>query len=292
MTDSPVKYAFVLPGVLTMIAIVVFPVGYAIRLSLSSWEISAFASGLDFTGLRQYVAVLQDTRFWHSLLITFVIVFFAVSLEYIIGLCLALLLTVELRGRRAFRVIFLVPMMVTAVVMALVWRTILHESIGPINDILIRLSLPGIPWLSDNTVALITIILVDFWQWTPFMFIILLAGLLSLPQDPYEAAVIDGASSWQVFRYITFELLYPVSVAVLLIRTIEAFKIMGTIFVLTSGGPGTSTETSSYYIWIRGLKEFQLGYSSAMAFTYLIILTIGLIIFSKLLHKRISTRER
>jgi multiple sugar transport system permease protein len=183
-------------------------------------------------------------------------------------------------------------MMVTAVIMALVWRTVLHESIGPINDILIRLSLPGIPWLSDNTIALISIILVDVWQWTPFMFIILLAGLLSLPQDPYEAAVIDGASSWQVFRYITFELLYPVSVAVLLIRTIEAFKIMGTIFVLTSGGPGTSTETSSYYIWIRGLREFQLAYSSAMAFTYLVILTIGLIIFSKLLRKRISTRER
>jgi multiple sugar transport system permease protein len=292
MTDSPVKYAFVLPGVLTMIAIVVFPVGYAIRMSLSSWEIATFGSGLDFTGLTQYAAVLQDTRFWHSLFVTFVIVFFAVSLEYVIGLSLALILTVELRGRRAFRVIFLVPMMVTAVIMALVWRTILHESIGPINDILIRLSLPGIPWLSDNTIALISIILVDFWQWTPFMFIILLAGLLSLPQDPYEAAVIDGASSWQVFRYITFELLYPVSVAVLLIRTIEAFKIMGTIFVLTSGGPGTSTETTSYYIWIRGLKEFQLGYSSAMAFTYLVILTIGLIIFSKLLRKRISTRER
>lgn len=275
-----------------MIAIVVFPVGYAIRMSLSSWEISAFGSGLDFTGLTQYVAVLQDTRFWHSLFVTFVIVLIAVSLEYVIGLSLALILTVELRGRRAFRVIFLVPMMVTAVIMALVWRTVLHESIGPINDILIRLSLPGIPWLSDNTIALISIILVDFWQWTPFMFIILLAGLLSLPQDPYEAAVIDGASSWQVFRYITFELLYPVSVAVLLIRTIEAFKIMGTIFVLTSGGPGTSTETSSYYIWIRGLKEFQLGYSSAMAFTYLVILTIGLIVFSKLLRKRISTRER
>ena len=292
MTDSPVKYAFVLPGVLTMIAIVVFPVGYAIRMSLSSWEIATFGSGLDFTGLTQYVAVLQDTRFWHSLFVTFVIVFFAVSLEYVIGLSLALILTVELRGRRAFRVIFLVPMMVTAVIMALVWRTILHESIGPINDILIRLSLPGIPWLSDNTIALISIVLVDFWQWTPFMFIILLAGLLSLPQDPYEAAVIDGASSWQVFRYITFELLYPVSMAVLLIRTIEAFKIMGTVFVLTSGGPGTSTETSSYYIWIRGLKEFQLGYSSAMAFTYLIILTIGLIIFAKLLRTRISTRER
>jgi multiple sugar transport system permease protein len=292
MTDSPVKYAFVLPGVLTMIAIVIFPVGYAIRLSLSSWEISAFGSGMDFAGLTQYARVLQDVRFWHSLFVTFVIVFFAVSLEYVIGLSLALILTVELRGRRAFRVIFLVPMMVTAVVMALVWRTVLHESIGPINDILIRLSLPGIPWLSHNTIALISIILVDFWQWTPFMFIILLAGLLSLPQDPYEAAVIDGASSWQIFRYITFELLYPVSVAVLLIRTIEAFKIMGTIFVLTSGGPGTSTESSSYYIWIRGLKEFQLGYSAAMAFTYLIILTIGLIIFSKLLRKRISTRER
>lgn len=292
MTDSPVKYAFVLPGVITMIAIVIFPVGYAIRLSLSSWEISIFGSGMDFVGLNQYALVLQDLRFWHSLFVTFIIVVAAVSLEYVLGLGLALLLTVELRGRRAFRVTFLVPMMVTSVVMALIWRMIFHESIGPINDILMRLSLPTVPWLSDNTVALISIILVDVWQWTPFMFIILLAALLSLPQDPYESAVIDGASSWQIFRYITFELIYPVSVAVVLIRTIEAFKIMGTVFVLTSGGPGTSTETSSYYTWIRGLKEFQLGYAAALTFTYLIILTIGLTVFSKLLRRHISIGER
>jgi len=292
MIDSPVKYAFVLPGVIVMLAVVVLPVGFAIRMSLSSWEISIFGSNTDFTGFAQYASVLYDSRFWHSLIVTFVIVFFVVSLEYLIGLCLALILTVELRGRRAFRVIFLVPMMVTPVIMALIWRMVLHESIGPINDILTRLSLPGVPWLSNNTVALLSIMLVDFWQWTPFMFIILLAGLLSLPQEPYEAAAIDGASAWQVFRLITFELLYPVTVAVLLIRTIEAFKILGTIFVLTSGGPGTSTESSSYYIWIRGLKEFQLGYSAAMSFTYLIILTIGLIIFSKLLHKRIRPGER
>lgn len=292
MKDSPVKYAFVLPGVITMLVVVVLPVFFAIRMSLSSWEISIFGSNTDFTGLIQYSAVLSDSRFWHSLFVTFVIVFFVVSLEYLVGLSLALMLTVELRGRRAFRVIFLVPMMVTPVIMALIWRMVFHESIGPINDILTRLSLPAIPWLSHNTVALISIILVDFWQWTPFMFIILLAGLLSLPQEPYEAAAIDGASSWQVFRLITFELLYPVTVAVLLVRTIEAFKILGTIFVLTSGGPGTSTESSSYYIWIRGLKEFQLGYSAAMSFTYLIILTVGLILFSKLLRKRISTEAR
>jgi multiple sugar transport system permease protein len=129
------------------------------------------------------------------------------------------------------------------------------------------------------------VIIVEVWQWTPFMFLLLLAGLLSLPKEPYLAAAIDGAGPVRTFFYVTFPLMAPISVGAVIIRVIEASKILDTVYVLTSGGPGTATETSSFYIYIKGLREFQLGYSAAMSFTYLIIMIISLTIIAKLLHR-------
>ena len=172
-------------------------------------------------------------------------------------------------------------MMSTPVIISVVWRTMFHESLGPVNDLLAMVHLPTVPWLSKPNSALIAVIIVDVWQWTSFVFILLLAGLLSLPREPYEAAAIDGASRFQTFWHITFPMMAPISIGILIIRIIEASKIMETVYVLTSGGPGTSTETSAYYIFIRSLREFQIGYSSAMSIIYLLMMIVALTLIAR-----------
>ncbi|HHG90055.1 MAG TPA: sugar ABC transporter permease, partial [Devosia sp.] len=205
--------------------------------------------------------------------------------EYLLGFGLALLVWRQVRFRRLTRVLFLIPMMTTPVVMAVIWRTIFHESLGPANDLVSLLGLGSIPWLTNSFWATVVVILVDIWQWTPFMFLLLLAGLLSLPREPFLAAAIDGAGPIRTFFNVTFPAMAPISVGALIIRLIEASKIMETVYVITSGGPGTSTETSSYYIFIRGLRDFQIGYAAALSVTYLVIMIVLLTIIAKSLSR-------
>ena len=277
------KFAFLFPGLFVLIGILIFPIGFMIRLSLSSWD--TFYPGLDFIGIENYVRLFtDDSRFWESFFRLSFLSVTTVSLQYIIGFSLALMVWKDIIFKRFFRVLFLIPMMTTPVIMTVIWRTFFHESLGPVNDIL---SIFGIapPWLTNEHLAKVTIIIVEVWQWTPFMFLLLLAGLLSLPKEPFLAASVDGAGPIRKFIYVTFPLMAPISIGAIIIRLIEASKIMDTVYVLTSGGPGTSTETSSYYIFVKGLREFQFGYSAALSFTYLIIMIISLTIISKFLVK-------
>ena len=281
--NSKHKFAFLFPGLFVLIGILIFPIGFMIRLSLSSWD--TFYPGLDFIGIENYVRLFtDDSRFWESFFRLSFLSVTTVSLQYIIGFSLALMVWTDIIFKRFFRVLFLIPMMTTPVIMTVIWRTFFHESLGPVNDIL---SIFGIapPWLTNEHLAKVTIIIVEVWQWTPFMFLLLLAGLLSLPKEPFLAASVDGAGPIRKFIYVTFPLMAPISIGAIIIRLIEASKIMDTVYVLTSGGPGTSTETSSYYIFVKGLREFQFGYSAALSFTYLIIMIISLTIISKLLVK-------
>jgi len=277
------KFAFLLPGLVILIGILIFPIGFMIRLSLSSWD--TFYPGLDFIGIDNYIRLFtDDSRFWESFFRLSFLSITTVSLQYIIGFSLALMVWRDIIFKRFFRVLFLIPMMTTPVIMTVIWRTFFHESLGPVNDVL---SIFGVapPWLTNEHLAKVTIIIVEVWQWTPFMFLLLLAGLLSLPKEPFLAASVDGAGPIRKFIYVTFPLMAPISIGAIIIRLIEASKIMDTVYVLTSGGPGTSTETSSYYIFVKGLREFQFGYSAALSFTYLIIMIISLTIISKFLVK-------
>ena len=277
------KHFFLLPALLTLVAIILFPLLFTIRVSFSSWDV--YQAGLDWIGGRNFARVFEDARFWESLARLSLMSVVTVTLQYVLGFGLALLVWHDLRGRRFFRVLFLVPMMTTPVVMSVVWRTIFHESLGPANDIITTLGLPAVPWLSNATAAFIAVVIVEVWQWTPFMFLLLLAGLVSLPKEPYLAAAIDGASPARTFWQVTFPLMAPISIGALIIRIIEASKIMDTVYVMTSGGPGTATETPSYYIYIRGLRDFQVGYSAALSLTYLVIMIITLTIVAKLLAR-------
>ena len=278
------KFVFLFPGLFVLIGILIFPIIFTIRLSLSGWN--SYTPEMNFIGITNYIRLFtDDPRFWESF---FRLSFLSVStvvLQYIIGFALALMVWREIKFKRFFRVIFLIPMMTTPVIMTVIWRTFFHESLGPLNDLLGRVGVEPILWLSDPVIAKFTVIIVEVWQWTPFMFLLLLAGLLSLPKEPFLAAAIDGASSFRKFVYVTFPLMAPISIGAIIIRLIEASKIMDTVFVLTSGGPGTSTETSSFYIYIKGLREFQMGYAATLSFTYLVIMIISLTIIAKVLTK-------
>ena len=277
------KYLFLLPGLLVLLAILIFPIGFTVRLSLSSWD--SFYPALDFIGIENYVRLFtDDARFWEAFGRLSFLSVTTVFLQYVIGFGLALIVWKEIVFQRFFRVLFLIPMMTTPVIMTVIWRTVFHESLGPVNDILSHFNIAPL-WLSNETLSKITVMIVEVWQWSPFMFLLLLAGLLSLPKEPFLAASIDGAGPIRTFVYVTFPLMAPISIGAIIIRLIEASKIMDTVYVLTSGGPGTATETSSFYIFIKGLREFQFGYSAALSLTYLIIMIISFTIIAKILVK-------
>ena len=278
------KFVFLFPGLFVLIGILIFPIIFTIRLSLSGWN--SYTPEMNFIGITNYIRLFtDDPRFWESFFRLSFLSVTTVILQYVIGFALAMMVWREIKFKRFFRVIFLVPMMTTPVIMTVIWRTFFHESLGPVNDLLGGLGVKPILWLSDPVIAKFTVIIVEVWQWTPFMFLLLLAGLLSLPKEPFLAADIDGASPFRKFVYVTFPLMAPISIGAIIIRLIEASKIMDTVFVLTSGGPGTATETSSFYIYIKGLREFQMGYAATLSFTYLVIMIISLTIIAKVLTK-------
>ena len=278
------KFVFLFPGLFVLIGILIFPIIFTIRLSLSGWN--SYTPEMNFIGITNYIRLFtDDPRFWESFFRLSFLSVTTVILQYVIGFALAMMVWREIKFKRFFRVIFLIPMMTTPVIMTVIWRTFFHESLGPLNDLLGRVGVEPILWLSDPVIAKFTVIIVEVWQWTPFMFLLLLAGLLSLPKEPFLAAAIDGASSFRKFVYVTFPLMAPISIGAIIIRLIEASKIMDTVFVLTSGGPGTATETSSFYIYIKGLREFQMGYAATLSFTYLVIMIISLTIIAKVLTK-------
>ncbi|ETA52070.1 carbohydrate ABC transporter permease [Ponticoccus alexandrii] len=284
-----IKHFFLLPALLTLLAIIVFPLVFTVRVSFSSWDV--YQAGLDYIGGRNYLRVFQDSRFWQSLLRLSALSALTVTAQYVLGFVLALAVWKEMRGGRIFRVLFLVPMMTTPVVMSVIWRTVFHESLGPANDLLSYVGIGPVPWLSSAAGAFVSVALVEIWQWTPFMFLLLLAGLVSLPREPFLAAAIDGAGPWRTFWQVTFPLMAPISIGALVIRLIEASKIMDTVYVMTSGGPGTATETASYYIYIRGLRDFQVGYSAALSLTYLVLMIAALTIIAKLLARLLIGKE-
>lgn len=203
----------------------------------------------------------------------------------VLGVALALVLDREMRGISVFRTIFILPMMVAPIVVGLIWRFMYNEQFGSLTKLLKAFGLPAVPWLSSPDVALISVIISDVWQWTPFIFILSLAALQSLPASAIEAARIDGASQWQAILHIKLPLMMPVIVIAALLRLIDAFKVLEVIYILTEGGPGLSTEILSLHIYKTAFVSQQLGRASALSNLLLLLvlaLTILLFILGKL----------
>ncbi len=286
VSEDRLKYLLLAPCIIYLLGIGIFPLLYSARLLFYDWNISA-RKGQIFVGFGNFVRLFEDRMFRDTLGNTIIFVVAAVSLEFVLGFGLALLLNRQIKGQSIFRMIFLMPMMASPVAVGYTWRMLYHVANGPLNNFLSLVGLPPAPWLSDISTALLSVILIDVWQWTPFVFVILLAGLQSLPREPYEAAIVDGANHWQIFRYITIPLLSPVMALAILLRAVEAVKIFDVIVVTTAGGPGSATETVTMYARMVGMQQFSLGYASTISYTLLIF---AIVIFTFLI--RFLRRER
>lgn len=285
------KHFFLTPAAILILVLSIFPLLFSLALTFVSWDLSRLEGGIRFSGLNNFITLAKDTRFWHTARVTLTFVVGAVALQYCVGLGVAMLLNQEIRFRRFFRVVFLIPMMLTPAAVGYVGRMLFNESMGPINDIIKHLGLPVVKWVSSTSMALPTLILVDTWEWTPFLMIVLLAGLQSLPPEVFESARVDGASDLQIFRHVTFPMLLPVSLTVILIRALEAFKLFDIVVVMTGGGPGTATETVTMYAYLVAMKNGNLGYASAIAYSLLIMVTIFTMLFLNNLRRRAATAE-
>jgi multiple sugar transport system permease protein len=235
----------------------------------------SYAEGTkDYLGLKNYIRIFNDRFFLKGLRNTFEFSILATFSELLAGLGLALLFNVRFRGKRWLLPIVIFPMMLSTMVICAIWRAMYHYDYGIINHILRSLGLDGIRWLIDPDLAMKSIVLVDIWQWTPLAFLILLAGLQSIPQELYEAARVDGAAGLRLFRHITLPLLLPHILLVILLRTIDTFKIFDKVYALTGGGPGTATETISFYIYREGFNYFNLGRASAASVVMLLVVAL------------------
>jgi len=267
-SKSALPFLLLAPTISVLLALTIYPLIYSIKISLQgesgNWTLQNFAR------------LFSDRFFLIALAHTIVYAAIALTVEFLIGLALALLLNTQMRGRALFRSLLLLPMILPAVVVGVVWRLMLNSDFGAVNGTLKSFGLrtESLTWTASPKLAMASVIGADIWQWTPFVFLILLAGLQAIPQEPYEAALIDGASAWQTFRHVTLPLLKPAILIVLLLRTMDLLRAFDQIFILTEGGPGFATETASLYIYRTAFRFSNFGYAAAMSFVLLLITNV------------------
>lgn len=273
-SDVSMRRTLILPATLILLALSIFPLVFSLLITFTNYRLLSLVP-LRFIGLENWARLLTDSNFHIVVRNTIVFVVFAITAQYVLGFGLAILLNQQIRGQRFFRLSLLLPMMMSPVAVSyVIGKMMMSESYGAVNDILFKLHLPILRWSLDPMQSMVVLIIVDTWQWTPFFILILLAGLQGLPKELYDAAKVDGASGWQSFRHITFPLLIPLSVTAILIRMLEAFKVLDIIRVVTGGGPGNSTESITLFAYDVGIKGGDIAYASTVAYFLLILVTV------------------
>ena len=271
--ERNMKWLFPLPAAIFIISMMAFPVAYTIWVSLTDWSMTS-AGEAQFVGLKNYVALFSDARFFNSVKLTLYFTILSVSVETVLGVAIALILNREFKGKNLAKGVLLLPMVATPVAIGLAWTLFYEPTIGLGNYALQLLGLPASKWLASTTSVIPALAIVDIWEWTPMVTLIVLAGLAALPHDPYEAAMVDGANNWQVFRYITLPLLTPTILVAVVLRGIDAFKTFDIIYTMTSGGPGFASETLNIYAYNLGFGYFKFGAASS-ALVALLALVLG-----------------
>ena len=279
------RFALVLflPALLLLLLITTTPLIFLAWNSLQQLNMSMpWLTG--FAGADNYLNMNSDPRFWSSLLLTFIYTASTVALQVLLGLSLALVVLQIPRGQGLLRIAAILPIVLAPVVVGLFWRTlVLAPDFGLVDVVTRSLNLGSHNWLGDPQLALISVIAIHTWQWTPFAFLVLLASLASLPPDIYEAARLDRASAWQRFRYITLPLIRPAIVMVVILRTMTALSAFAAIFAATGGGPGTATEILNLYAYRTSFTELNIGYGSALA---MVLLTLTVFVSWVLFRRR------
>jgi len=271
--DRNFKYLLVLPAVFLILLIGLFPLVYTLLVSFQ--KVTMLAEDTAFHGLVNYARLINDGRFWGALGHTFLITAIALPLEALLGLLMAQLFLERLPGRQVFVALLIIPTVISPIVAGSMWRLMFDHRYGPVNQVL--------GWLWGEPVTILwtlrpewvypAILICEIWQWTPFMFLILLAALSNVDRSLIEAAQIDGAGYWTIFARIALPIIKPVVFIALLIRGLDLVRLFDIVWVLTRGGPGTRTETISIYAYVQGFQQFQISYTAAMSFVFIVILT-------------------
>ncbi len=266
------------PALVMLLALSIIPL---VGLVLTSFQNVAWVEGRavrSWAGLDHYRALFSDTLFGAGLWNTGLFALGAVTGQMLLGFSLALLVSKVSRARVLYRTIFILPILIPGIVIGAIWKLMLNFDFGLANQILGLVGLGPVDWLGDGRIALLSVIMVDIWHWTPFCFLLFLAGLESLPQDVYEATKIDGANAWQELLYVTLPLMVPTIVVTFAFRLVLAFKVFDEVYLLTKGGPGTATEVISFTLYQRFFTEDKAGYGSAMSVTVIFLVCLLLVV--------------
>ncbi|NPV52456.1 MAG: sugar ABC transporter permease [Firmicutes bacterium] len=268
---------FFLPGIVYLVTWRIIPLLYTMGISMTSWNLIRDRQP-GFSGVENYLMLWSDPEFHHSLWLSLLFTVIATAIELGIGLALV----VGVNGNRRkdlLQTVFLMPMIITPVVVGTIWYLIYHPVLGPIADLLKRLGFGTVDPLGTRETALSSILLGDIWQWTPFVFLILLAGLQMIPRELYEACRVDGTNDWELFRFITLPQLKGSIVTAVILRSMDAFREFDKVMIMTGGGPDNSTEMSSLLIYKRAFQFFDIGYAAAMVIIVLAILSFAYVVY-------------
>lgn len=274
LKTNQVAIIMLIPCVVVLVMLTVYPIVYGIRLSLFEWNLLEGTDSAVFIGFMNYVRMFNDAAFIENLWTTLRFSITTVFIEFFIGMGLALLLDSDLKGRRLLLLLIMVPMVVAPICIGAIWRLLLHLERGHVNYFLSLIGINPVAWLSDPNVAFHAAVFVDIWKWSPLLALMFMAGLQAIPDEIYEAGVMDGASGFSAFRYLTFPMLKPYIAVALSIRLIDSFKTFDYLWILTSGGPGRVTELLNIYTYRAGMRHFEMGYASALSL-FLMVLAAG-----------------
>ncbi|RLE84002.1 MAG: hypothetical protein DRJ41_03915 [Thermoprotei archaeon] len=278
------NFFFILPVIVILLFIVVFPLIYSVYVSLLDYDLRKIR--VRFLGIGNYLKALKDKRFIASLIRTGELVTISVLAQYLIGLSLALTIYYHIKRLRNLVVIVLsIPPMISPVVVGYMSRLIFHPGASPLNYMLETLGLPRLLWHASAQTSLLTVFLVDTWQWAPFMLLLLLSGLIAIPQEYIESARVDGASAWQEIRHIVLPLLKTTSIVAILFRSLDILRMFDVVYILTYGGPGTSTEVVSFYVYLTSFNYWRIGYGAALSWVLMLILSVLSTVYLKFVVK-------
>lgn len=273
-------WPFVLPALVVVSAVVVFPWAFTLWMSVSEWKVG---EPYHFVGFANYLRLLHDQRFLQSIGRTLLYTVLSVVAPMVIGTFAALLFNEKMPARGLLRGIFVMPMMATPVAIALVWTMMFHPQLGVLNYLLSLIGLEPQDWVFAPDTVIASLVMVETWQWSPLVMLIVLGGLASLPADPYESARIDGANAFQRFWYLTLPMILPFLLVAMTIRMIDALKSFDIIYAITQGGPGTASETTNLYLYSVAFAYAEIGYGSAIAVLFFLLIVVLSLI---LLHVR------
>lgn len=276
------RHRMLAPLLVVFVAAVGFPVVYSVYLSFTNYELTS-ADAPSFVGVETFNSAVEDPSFWAAFATTLTFAVMAVTAELVVGMAIALALRRQRFVRNITRAVLLSPMFITPIAVGLMFRFVLNDQLGAIPRLLDKIGISIDFFGSGN--ALVSLALIDVWQWTPFMVLLLLAGLESLPRSPFEAAQIDGASAWYSFRRVTLPLLAPVIAVAVVMRALDALKVFEYVFAITRGGPGTETETIQYYVYKIGISYSRVAQASAMSLILLVLVLAFIIVCFRLFRR-------